>query len=72
MFCRCNRIAKGRVHHDNAAVCCGFNVDIVDTDTGAANDFEVFRLRDNLSIRARRGTNGEPVILRNDFNELFF
>jgi hypothetical protein len=38
-----DRVAEGRVHHDDAAARGGRNVDIVDADAGAADHLEIGR-----------------------------
>ena len=46
-----DRIAERRVHHDHAARRGGGNVDIVDADPGAADDFQSLgRLEQRLCV----------------------
>ena len=44
VFGRCNRIAEWRVHHNDAAGRCCRDIDIVDANPCAPDDFQVARL----------------------------
>src|SRR5690606_20904609 len=65
-----DRVAEGRVHHDDALPRRRRNVDIVDADAGAANHLEVGRRSDQLLGHLGGGTNGEAVILADYFEHL--
>ncbi len=47
------------------------DIDIVDADAGAADDLEVGRSGDQLFRRLGGGTDGETIIVADDFGELF-
>ena len=70
VFRRRDRIAEGRVHHDDAASGRCRNVHIVDADAGAANDLEARgafeELRGDLGVRA----DGEAIVVADDLGEL--
>ena len=66
-----DRIAERRVHHDHAASGGGRNVDVVDADAGAADDFQFRRPLEQLGRHFGGGADGEPIIVANDFGELF-
>jgi hypothetical protein len=55
-------VAIGRVHHDDAAAGGGGDIDIVDADAGAADDFQVGRGGDDLRRDLGGRTDGEPII----------
>ena len=63
MLGRGDRVAEGRVHHDDATRGRGRNIDVVDADAGAADDLEVRgafqELRRGLGGRA----DGKAVIV---------
>ena len=63
-------IAEGRVHHDDAARRGGGNVDIVDADAGAADDFQVFGAFEDLGRDLGRRADGEAVVIADDRGEL--
>ncbi len=65
-----DRIAEWRVHHDHASRCRGRNVDVVDADAGATDDFQLRRGLEQLGRDFGRGANGEPVIVADDLGEL--
>ena len=67
---RGDRIAEGRVHHDDAARGGGRDVDIVDADAGAADDLELGRGGDQLFGDLGGRADGEAVILADDFEQL--
>ena len=67
-----DRIAERRVHHDHAASGGGRNVDVVDADARAADDFQFRRALEQLGCDFGVGANGEPVIVANDLGELLF
>ena len=59
-------IAERRVHHDHALGGRSRDIDIVDTDTGAADDLEVVRLLQHIRRHLGGGADGEAVILADD------
>ena len=65
-----DRIAERRVHHDHAASGRGWNVDVVDADARAADDFQLRRALEQLGRDFGVGANGEPVIVADDLGEL--
>ena len=58
-------------HHHDAALGSRRDVDIVDADAGAADDLEVGRSSNQLFRRLGGGTDGETIIIADDFGELF-
>ena len=69
MFRRGDGIAEGRVHHHHTGGRRGGGIDIVDTDTGPANDLQVRRLGQNLFRHLGRGPDGEAVIITDDLKQ---
>jgi len=65
-----DRIAKRRVHHDDAATRRRGYVDIVDADAGASDDFQPGRGTDQLLRHLGGGAHREAVILIDDFQQL--
>ena len=65
MFRRSDGIAKWRVHDDNALGRCIRDIDIVDTNAGTANDFQVRRGVQNLFRHLCRRTDGKAIIIAN-------
>ena len=70
MLGRGDRIAEGRVHHDDALLGRRRNVDIVDADAGAADHLEILRRGDDLLGDLARRADGEAIILADDFEQL--
>ena len=68
---RRDRIAEGRVHHDDAARGRGGNVDIVDADAGASDDPKTRGLRQYVGGHPCRGANRQTIVIANDGGELF-
>ena len=69
MFGGGDGIAEGCVHHDDAALGGGRDVDIVDADAGPADDLELAGRGDQLRRHFRRRADGEAVIGRNGGEE---
>ena len=68
--CR-NRIAERGVHHHHALRRGGGNIDVVDPDSGAADNFEVGGgSKDRLSDFGR-AANREPIIVADPCDQLF-
>ena len=65
-----DRIAERRVHHDDAARGRGGNIDIVDADAGAADDFQAIGLFQKLGGDLGRRADGEAVEAVDDRGEL--
>ena len=57
-----DRVAEGRVHHDDPARRGGGDVDVVHADPGAADHPERVGLRDDLGRGLGGRADGEPVI----------
>ena len=70
MFGGGDRIAERRVHDDDAARGCRRNVDVIDTDARAANDFQVFGLFKDLRRHLGRRANSKAVKVRDRGCEL--
>jgi hypothetical protein len=70
MFGGRDRIAEGRVHHDDALGGRGRNLDIVDADAGAADHLQLLGLLDDLGGRLGRGADRKAVIIADDLGEL--
>jgi hypothetical protein len=70
MFGGGDRIAERGVHHNNTLGGGGGNIDIVDTDAGAADDLEVGRGSEHLLGNLGRGADGEAVIVADDGDQL--
>src|SRR5882757_297753 len=70
MFGGRDRIAERRIHHDDALGGGRGNLDIVDTDAGAADYFQLLGLVDDLSGRLGGGADRQPVVVANDFGKL--
>ena len=64
MFRGGDGVAEGRVHHHDAALRGGGNIDVVDADAGAADDLQLRRRGDDLRRHLAGGADGEAVILR--------
>ena len=67
VFRRGDRVTERRVHHHHAFARRRLDVDIVDPDPGAANDFQIVRRSDHISIRLTRGADHKTVKVR-DFS----
>ena len=67
-----DRIAERRVHHDDAGGGRGRDIDIVDADAGAADDFQVLRGLDHIGGDLGRGADGDAVIFGDDLEQLVF
>ena len=65
-----DRIAERRVHHDDAATRGRGNVDIVDADAGAADDFQILGVLEDLRGDLGRRADREAVIVADDRGEL--
>ena len=66
MFRRGDGVPKRRVHHHGPfGGGCG-DINIINANTGAANDFQVSRGLNNLSRRLGRGPDRQPIIIAND------
>ncbi len=63
-------VAEGRIHHDHALFGRGRDIDIVDPDTGAADDLEPGRRFQHLFCNLGRGADCKAVILPDHFEEL--
>ncbi len=62
---------NGRIHDDDTAARGGRNIDIIDTDAGAADHLEVGSSRDQLLRHLGGGADGEAVIIADDLEQLF-
>ena len=71
MFCRGDAVTERGVHDDNALGGGGRNIDIVDTDTGAANHFQIGCRFQYFRRDRGRGANGKAVIFADDLHQLF-
>src|SRR5690606_3477340 len=71
VFARGDGIAAGRVHDDDAGVRRSFLVDVVDTDSRAANDLEVLCLGDDVARNGRSTAHHKRVIVADDRGEFF-
>ena len=67
-----DRIAERRVHDDDAVGGGSRNIDIVDADAGAADDFEAVRLIEQLGGDFGRRADREAVEARDRGGELVF
>ncbi len=65
-----DRIAEGRVHHDDALLGRSRDIDIVDADAGAADDLEVLGRRDDLLGDLGGRADGEAIIVADDLEQL--
>ena len=72
MFSCGHCVTERCVHNNHALICCGFDVDIIDSNSGTTNDFEILGGFDNLGIRARGRTHGKSIIVSNNVDQLFF
>ena len=63
---RRDRVAVRRVHDDDAAAGGGWDVDVVDADTGAADDLEVRGGGEDVGGDLRRGADREAVVVGDD------
>ena len=70
MFGRRDGIAVGGVHHHDAIRRRGFDIDVVDTDPGASDDFEVGSRRKDLGRHLGRRPYGQTVILADARDQL--
>ena len=70
MFGGGDRIAKRRIHHDDAFRGGGGNVDIVDADSRAADHFQPLRALEKFGGDLRRRTNGKAIETADDAGEL--
>jgi len=69
--CR-NCVAEGRIHDDHAPRSGRFDVHIVNTDAGAADDLEAGAGGDDVLVRLARGSDSQAVILPDDPDQLVF
>ncbi|MCY1306906.1 hypothetical protein D9M70_567920 [compost metagenome] len=65
-----DRVAEGRVHHDDTAARRSRDIDIVDADAGAADDLEIGRSCNQLFRRLGGRADGKAVIVADDLGEL--
>ena len=65
-----DRIAEGRVHHDDALRGRGRDIDIVDADAGAADHLQVLRLLEDLRRHLGGRADREAVEIADDLGEL--
>ena len=63
-------VAERRVHNDDAASRSAVDIDIVDADPGAADDFEVFSSLQNVGCHLGGGPDGKAIIFPNTSNQL--
>src|ERR1700730_10275526 len=70
MFGGGDRIAKRRIHHDNALRGGGRNVDVVDADSRAADHFQPLRALEKFGGDLRRRANGKAIEPADDSGEL--
>ena len=68
---RGDRVAERRVHHDHAGRRGGGNIDIVDADAGATDDFEVLGRLDDVGGDLGRRADRDAVILVDDLEQFF-
>ena len=68
---RRDRIAEGRVHHDDAARGRGGNVNIVDADSGPSNDPQTRGLRQYVGGHPCRGAYRQTIVIADDGSEFF-
>ena len=61
----CDHVAKRRVHHDHTFLRGSVFVDVVGTDPGASDHFELMRVFQNGRGNSGRGTDGEAIVLAN-------
>jgi hypothetical protein len=72
VFCRGDRVTKGRVHDDDARIRRRPHIDRIDADPGAADDFETRQGRRNDRRRDLGGRPGrDAVILARDLRQFF-
>ncbi|MNM53455.1 hypothetical protein D3C81_645580 [compost metagenome] len=71
LACR-NRIAVWSVNDDNPACRCGLQIDVVDPDTSAADDFQAGPGFHDFFGYFRLATDQKTVILRNDLHQFVF
>jgi len=71
VFCRGDRIAERRVHDDDTAARSRRNIDIIDADTGATDDLELFGGGNQLFRDLGGRTDRQTVIIADDFEKLF-
>ena len=64
-----DRIAERRVHHDHAARGGGRNIDIVDADAGAADDFQFLRVFEQFRRDLGGRADGKAVVVADDLGE---
>lgn len=69
MFGSGDGVAERRVHDDDAAARGSRNIDIVDANAGAADDLQIGRSLDQLFGRLGGGTNGQTIIIADDFGK---
>ena len=65
-----DRVAEGRVHHDDAGGGGGGNVDIVDADPGPPNDLELYARLDHSLVRLGRRPQSQPIIVSDGLQQL--
>ena len=70
MLSRGDRIAERGIHDHDTGGGSRWNIDIVDTDTGAANHLKVLGLGDDVLVGLGGRTDGEAIILVNDLEQL--
>ena len=70
MFRGGNGISKRRIHDYDAARGGRRDVDVVDTDAGAADHLELFGGADHFLVGLRRGAHGQAVVIADDSHEI--
>ena len=72
MFGRRDRIPERRVHNHDTAAGGGIDIDIVDTDTGTADNFEIAGGFENLGRHLGRRPDREAVIFPDAGDQFFW
>ncbi len=64
-------IAERRVHHDDAPLGRGGDIDVINTDAGTTDDLQVGRLFQQFFGHLGGRADGKSIILADDFGQLF-
>ena len=70
LFGRGHAVGPGRVHDDHAAHGGRFDVNVVDTHAGAADDAQLLARGQHVGRDLRAAADDQRVILRDDFEQL--
>ena len=66
----CHDVGFRSIYRDDALLCAGGNVDVVDTVTGTADDLEVLRVLEEVLVDLCYGTYDERIVITDETLDL--